>query len=415
MQRTILHVDANCFYASVECLYSPSLKGKPVAVCGDPTMRHGIVLTATYEAKRLGVQVGMAVWQAKQLAPQLIVIPPNFSLYVHFSKLLHTLCKEYSPRVESFGLDECWIDLSAPDMNVEKGGVCADQLRKRIKEELGISVSIGVADNKAFAKLGSDYRKPDATTVIFPTKFQRQIYHLPVKDLLYVGPKTNKKLQEVGILTIGDLATAAPDFIKNTLGKNGMMIQSFALGNDRSPVASVDLDSSLKSIANSTTPPYDIQSVDDAKCVYYILAESVATRLRAQGVYAKTLSISVRTTELEHYSCQTTFATPTASTDDVAKTALRLFQKQFKHKLPLRSVGISCGKLLSTSSPMQLVLDASSYEKKEKFNNAIDSIRKRYGHGILQRGIILSNARFSSIDPTEESSLHSMFGPPSKR
>ena len=208
MARVILHVDANSYYASVECVYRPWLKEKPVSVCGDPAERHGIVLTSTIPAKRRGVKTGMAIWQAKQVCPELIILPADYALYVHFSGMMRAILEEYSDRVEPFGLDESWVDLSAPDMTIEDGARAADEIRTRVREELGITVSVGVSFNKVFAKLGSDMKKPDATTVLPPESFRGRVWCLPAADLLYVGSRTARKLADLGIHTIGDLACA---------------------------------------------------------------------------------------------------------------------------------------------------------------------------------------------------------------
>ena len=228
MGRVILHADANCFYASVECLYHPQYRGRALAVCGDPEARHGIVLTATYPAKHAGVKVGMAIWQARQVCPSLICVPPDYALYMHFSALMSDIWHEYSDRVEAFGLDESWIDVSGYDMDIKKGALLADVLRERVKKELGITVSIGVADNKVFAKLGSDMKKPDGTTAIWPGHMRDTVWPLPVSNLLYVGPATARKLARLNIRTVGGLALADERLIASVLGKNGIMLQHFA-------------------------------------------------------------------------------------------------------------------------------------------------------------------------------------------
>lgn len=407
MGRVIFHVDANCFYASVECLYHPELRGKPVAVCGDPEARHGIVLTATYPAKRLGVHVGMAVWQAQQLCPKLICVPPDYELYLHFSQLIRAICREYASRVEGFGLDECWLDVSADDMDILRGGALADVLRTRIKQEVGVTVSIGVADNKVFAKLGSDLRKPDGTTVITPTSFKRQIWGLPASDLLYVGPATTKRLRGLGILTIGDLACADATVLKRALGKNGLLLRTFALGLDSSAVMESEAFVPAKSIGNSTTTPHDIKTLQDAKCVYYLLSESVAARMREQGVRAQCLSISVRTTDLSWRSCQTLLNTPTYVTNEIAVPAFLMFRKNFSQLLPLRSVGLHCSRFSGVDEPRQLILNEEDvHTRHETLDHTIDDLRRRYGHNIVQRGVVLADKTFSALKPKEDNTIH---------
>ncbi|MBR4360917.1 MAG: DNA polymerase IV [Clostridia bacterium] len=408
MNRVILHVDANCFYASVECLYHPSIRTKPVAVCGDPEARHGIVLTANYPAKRMGVRVGQAIWQAKQTCAGLVTVPPHYDLYVHFSRMMRAIWEEYSDRVEAFGLDENWLDVSDEVKSIRQGKLLADKLRERVKNELGITVSVGVADNKIFAKLGSDFKKPDGTTAIFPETFQETIWPLPAGDLLYVGPATAKKLARLNICTIGDLARADDGLLKTTLGKNGLLLQAFALGLDLSPVMPIAAAAAIKSIGNSTTTPHDIQTAEDAKCVYYLLAESVGARLREHGFRARCVSISARTTALYTSGCQTMLDAPTDITSEIAETAYRLFMERFTADLPLRSVGISCSHLTPASAPMQLsfVEDPAVRIRKERLDQAIDDLRRRYGHNVVQRGVVLMDSSFAALKPKEDHTIH---------
>ena len=408
MSRTILHVDANCFYASVECLYHPSIRSKPVAVCGDPEARHGIVLTANYPAKRMGVKVGQAIWQAKQSCAGLVTVQPNYDLYVHFSQMMRSIWEEYSNRVEAFGLDENWLDVSDEVQNIRQGKLLADKLRERVKRELGITVSIGVANNKIFAKLGSDFKKPDGTTAIYPETFKEKIWPLPAKDLLYVGPATTKKLARINIRTIGDLARADDGLLKMMLGKNGLLLQAFALGLDSSPVMPITATAAIKSIGNSTTTPHDIQTMEDAKCVYYLLAESVAARLREHGFRTRCVSISARTTELITSGCQTMLERPTDITSEIADAAFQLFHNRFGHCFPLRSVGISCSHLTPASAPMQLSFteDPTQRMKKEKLDRAIDDLRRRYGHNVVQRGVVLTDPTLAGLKPKEDHTIH---------
>lgn len=408
LSRVILHVDANCFYASVECLRHPLLRQKPVAVCGDPEVRHGIVLTANYAAKRSGVQVGQAVWQARQHCPGLITVAPDFPLYLHFSQMMRAIWEEYSDRVEAFGLDESWIDLSYSAMTLDQGRAVADQLRERVRQELGISVSVGVANNKVFAKLGSDLKKPDGTTIIRPENFREKIWPLPASQLLYVGPATTRKLRALGIQTIGELALADPGVLKHALGKNGLTLRAFAQGLDASPVMPAAAESTLQSIGNSTTTPHDITTPEDAKCVYYLLAESVAARMREHGLKSRCVSISIRTTDLDCASCQMQLPFPTALTDTLAQTAYQLFSAQFLHRLPLRSAGLSCVQLSPANTPVQLAFgeDLQAQIKKERLDQAIDGLRRRYGYNILQRGVVLADPDFAVLSPKEDHIIH---------
>ena len=303
--RIILHVDCNCFYASVEMLYHPELAGKPLAVGGDPEQRHGIVLTANYIAKRRGVKTGMALWEARQTCPDVIFVPPRMYLYLRFSRMARAIYQEYSDKVESFGLDECWIDLSDScrvlgdhTRTIENGYRIAQEISGRVRKELGITVSIGVSWNKIYAKLGSDYKKPDAITVFDRDNYRKLIDPLPVSDLLYVGRRTDKKLEKYGIRTIGELAEADPRYLQNWFGKIGLMLSVFARGEDQTPVNDLGVEAPIKSVGNSTTTPRDLVDDEDVRLVLYLLAESVSERLRENHFEGQVISVYVRNTDL---------------------------------------------------------------------------------------------------------------------
>ena len=300
MNRTILHSDCNCFYASVELLHHPELRGKPVAVGGDPEARHGIVLTADYTAKRYGVKTGMALWQAKQVCPDITFLPPRMDLYLRFSRMAQEIYADYTDKREPYGIDESWLDATDNATLKGDGFHIAQEISSRMKKELGITVSVGVSFNKIFAKLGSDYKKPDAITTMYEDEFQRKAWCLPVSDLLYVGNATNKKLYSMGIRTIGDLAKSDETLLVRKLGKMGSILWAFANGYDESPVKLENTSAPVKSVGNSTTTPRDMETDEDVRIVLYILAESVAARLRENGFRCRTVEISVRDKELFH-------------------------------------------------------------------------------------------------------------------
>ena len=283
MNRTILHSDCNCFYASVELLHHPELRGKPVAVGGDPEARHGIVLTADYTAKRYGVKTGMALWQAKQVCPDITFLPPRMDLYLRFSRMAQEIYADYTDKREPYGIDESWLDVTDSATLKGDGFHIAQEISSRMKKELGITVSVGVSFNKIFAKLGSDYKKPDAITTMYEDEFQRKAWCLPVSDLLYVGNATNKKLYSMGIRTIGDLAKSDETLLVRKFGKMGSILWAFANGYDESPVKLENTSAPVKSVGNSITTPRDMETDEDVKIVLYILAESVAARLRENG------------------------------------------------------------------------------------------------------------------------------------
>ena len=406
--RTILHVDANSFYASCECLYRPSIREKPVAVCGDPEARHGIVLTKNQHAKKYGVQTGEAIWQAKQKCPSLVVVPPDYPLYLHMSRQMHEILGQYSDKVESFGLDESWVEISADDMDVRKGQLVADEIRHRIHRTLGITVSVGVADNKVMAKLGSDYKKPDATTVLPPDLYEQIVWPLPVSDLLYVGPATTRKLARIGVCTIGQLANLDESILAYKFGKIGYMLKAFALGLDTSPVKPIEVSLPIKSVGNSTTPPHDIENMTDVKELVYLLAESVATRLRENNFKARCISVSARTTELISSSCQTTLFQSTCLAKEIAETALRLFEQRYRFGFPFRSMGINCSQLSPLDAPVQVDMFGEDERrvKQEQLERSIDGLRLRFGHQVIRRGIVLSDLSYSEINPKEEHIIH---------
>lgn len=410
MERVILHCDANSFYASVECLYNPAIREKPVAVAGDPDARHGIILTKNTPAKRFGIKTGEAIWQAKQKCPELICVPPDYSLYARFSAKMRRLYEQYSDRVESFGLDEAWIDLTNPGVTFADGARIADELRRRIRDELGITVSVGVANNKVFAKLGSDLKKPDAVTTLPPASYAERIFPLPVQELLYVGPSTRKSLAQLGITTIGELARCDADVLRRRLGKSGLMLKLFASGEDRSSVMRVDHRSAIKSIGNSTTPPRDLTCADDARCILYLLAEAVAVRLRENGLRARCISVSARSTQLVTRSHQATLSRATYLSGEIAEAALALFDERFSQGYPYRSVGLCCSMLVCEDEPAQLdfIGDEDKRVHLETLEHSIDALRKRFGHQIVRRGIELLDTGYSAINPVKEQSLHSI-------
>ena len=408
MKRMILHADANCFYASVECAVNPALRAHPVAVCGDPRERHGIVLTKNELAKACGIKTGEAVWQAKQKCPNLVVVPPHYSLYTEYSRRMRAIYESYTDCVEAFGLDENWLELTEPSMTMDEAVRVAHEIRERVKRELGITVSVGVSFNKVFAKLGSDYKKPDAVTVITEENFQEIVWPLPVSDLIYVGPHTAKKLVSIGILTIGDLAAADLSMLQKRLGINGVMLKAFAMGLDNSRVMRSDERESIKSVGNSATPPGDIKTVQQAKCMIYLLSESVGARLRESGLRAERVSIGVRNTGLETAGCQKMLSAPSHLSGEIARAAFGLFLERYEDWLPLRSMGVSCSALSPVDAPVQIDLFGESLErlKSEKLESAIDGLRARFGHQVIRRGIVMFDHTFSEINPKEEQLIH---------
>lgn len=356
MDRVVLHSDANCFYASVEMLYHPELDGKPLAVGGDPEARHGIVLTANYIAKRKGVKTGMALWQAKQACPDLIFVPPRMDLYLKFSGMLREIYSDYTNQIEPYGCDESWLDVTGSSSLKGDGRKIAEEISRRVKKELGITVSIGISWNKIFAKLGSDYKKPDGITEFNRQNYKDLIWRLPASDLLYVGRSTRRVLTKYGIRTIGELACADPDFLERQLGKMGLVLYSFANGWDDSQVAAEGYSAPIKSIGNSTTAPRDLETDQDARIIFMALVESVSARLRKHGFKCNVVAITIRDNGLYHFSRQMHLREPTDLTDEIMHAAWKLFKENYDWANPIRSLGIRAADLVTGMIPAQLDL-----------------------------------------------------------
>ena len=400
MDRVILHSDCNCFDARVAMLHHPELDGKPLAVGGDPEQRHGIILTANYIAKRAGVKTGEALWQARQACPGLIILPPRMDLYMRFSEQAREIYREYSDLVEPYGLDECWIDCTQSGECFGSGLELAERISDRIRRELGITVSIGVSWNKVFAKFGSDYRKPDAITVIDRDNYRHIVWESPVSDLLFVGRATQRKLYRYGILTIGDLAGTDPFFLQSVFGKIGLVLSAFARGEDRTPVAADGSEIPVKSIGNSTTTPRDLTTEQDVKMVVYMLAESVASRLRRHGFAGDVVEIYVRDGELRGFSRQHKVDMPTNISEEIAREAMRLFRENYSWERPVRSIGVRVTHLKMEDHPYQISLFTSPEwrEKQLKADLAVDEIRDRFGFQAVRRGLMHIDTKLSADD-----------------
>lgn len=407
MERVILHSDLNNFYASVECLYNPSLRGKPVAVAGDPEARHGIVLAKNYEAKACGVATGNPLWMAKHKCPDIIFVPPHYDLYMKYSQIAKEIYSEYTDQVEPYGLDECWLDVTGSTHLFGDGRRIANELRKRIKFELGVTASVGVSYNKIFAKLGSDMKKPDATTIISSDHFHDVVWPLPVNDLLYVGRATHNKLKRYGIHTIGDLAQADQKLLQNMLGQNGLMLWMFANGLDTSPVSNIGAKSLIKSIGNSTTAPRDLITDEDIRITLMVLCESVSSRMREYGFVCNTVQIGVRDNELCSYERQGKLSYPNRTAKALLQKSFELYKRNHTSGKPVRSLSVrACNLSLNEYEQLSILPEISTIQKQEAIESAIDNIRNRFGHYTIQTGLQLSDKQLSTINPKEDHIIH---------
>lgn len=407
-ERIILHSDLNNFYASVECLYHPEYRGKPLAVLGDPEARHGIVLAKNYEAKKFEVQTGDPMWMAKQKCPDIIFVPPHYDLYMKHSKLVREIYSEYTDQVEPYGLDECWLDVTGSTSLFGSGEKIANEIRKRVKFELGVSVSVGVSFNKIFAKLGSDMKKPDATTVIGSDRFQEIVWPLPVKELLYVGRATHSKLRQKGIYTIGELANTNPENLRFWLGKMGVVLWQFANGLDTSPVSNIGAKSLIKTVGNSTTAPRDLITDDDIKITLMVLSESVSSRLREYGFICRTVQIGIRDHELNWIERQGKLDIPNRTAKSIFELAFALFKKHTNGK-PIRSLSVrACNLEPVDYVQLSLLPDVAQLQKQEELESAMDNLRNRFGYFTVQKGLMLTDRELSNLDPKNEHIIHPM-------
>lgn len=379
MERTILHSDMNNFYASVEMMLNPNLRGKAVAVCGSTETRHGIVLAKSETAKKAGVKTGMANWEAVNLCPGLIIIEPHFEKYLKYSKLAKDIYMEYTNQVEPFGMDECFLDVTGSCDLFGDGMNIAESIRRKIKNELGLTVSIGVSFNKVFAKLGSDMKKPDAITEIKKDEFIYKIWPLDVSELLYVGRSTERKLKNYGITTIGALAKAEPYFLNQILGKNGLMLYRFANGLDTSPVMEGDYVSPVKSIGHGITCTSDLVNNEEVWKVIFELSQDIGRRLIVHGLRAGGVQISVRDNNLFVKQFQGKMPYTTLTPIEIAQSAYKIFVKNYSWNRDIRSVTVRAINLVSENEAQQITLFENASQKQEKVFKTVEEIRRKFG------------------------------------
>lgn len=395
--RAILHSDLNSFYASVEIMLNPTLRDKAIAVCGSTENRHGIVLAKSEKAKKAGIKTGMVNWEARQKCPGLIMVPPQYEQYLKYSKLTREIYQRYTDQVEPYGMDECWLDVTG------SLGVCgsalsiAEEIRRTTREELGLTVSIGVSYNKIFAKLGSDMKKPDAITVINRCDYQEKIWPLPVSDLFYVGRATDKKLARYGIRIIGELARAPRDFLKSTLGKNGEMLWFFANGEDLSRVMPNDFQSPVKSIGHGTTCTADLESNEEVWKVILHLTQDIGHRLRVHDIKANGVQITVKDNTLSYRQYQMQLPMATQSPMEIASAARHLFENNYDWHTFVRAVTVRAINLEPKFMPQQLMLfdDAARRVRLEQLDDTIEIIRGRFGKWSIYSASLLGSMKTS--------------------
>lgn len=380
MRRVIFHIDQNCYFASVEMISHPEYRNVPMAVVGDKERRHGIILAKNQLASMAGVKTAEVIWQAQSKCPDLVLAPAHYDKYQFYSRKLREMYLEYTDKVEPFGLDECWLDPTDTIGDRDPQEV-ADEIRERVKSEYKLTCSVGVSFNKIFAKLGSDYKKPDATTVITEENFKQIVWPLPCSDLLFVGKSTKERLNKVNIKTIGDLAGSTGEFLNDYLGKNGYQLWLYANGLDDSEVKTADYKRTVKSVGNSTTTSDDMCSLREISSTFLTLSSSVAGRLRRAGLKGKVVQITVRDSALNVYEKQKVLFKDTDSAKVIHECAVELFKESYDWHLPVRSIGVRLTDLVSSDAPEQLSLfeEVDRNEKEDRLEKTVDTIRERFG------------------------------------
>lgn len=402
-ERIILHCDLNNFFASVECFLNPELEGKNVAVCGSQEERHGIVLAKNEGAKKAGVRTGEAIWEAKLKCPDLVTVPPHYDQYVIFSKRVKEIYEEYTDMVEPFGIDECWLDITGSRQLFGDEMKIAEELRHRIKNEVGLTISVGVSFNKIFAKLASDMKKPDAVTQLTPDDVKTKIWPLPCNELFGVGRTTAREFRKIGINTIGDLARLPVETAKKLFGKSGVTLSNYAKGLDFSPVLRECEAPPVKSVSRGITCKRDLYSSDEVSPIVISLSEKVAHNLRKHNFFATTVRVALKDNHLAIHEFQQKTRTPVRASDVLAEIAMNLVKKNYHFSLPVRAVTVFAGNLVSDRFSYQMSLDEdyTYLEKIEKLDTEVDLLRERFGDKIIVRA--------SSMPLTESERIRSAF------
>ena len=406
--RVILHCDLNNFFASVEAYHNPELNNYPTAVCGSADDRHGIVLAKNEKAKKYGVKTAEAIWQAKQKCPDLVCVPPHYDEYVKFSKAVRQIYYDYTDMVEPFGMDECWLDVTGSTMLFGSGEEIAHTIRKRVKEEIGLTISVGVSFNKVFAKLGSDLKKPDAVTVLSQENFKEKIWHLPASSLIGIGPSTTRALERIGLRTIGEVAGCKPKILEIEFGKCGLDLWRNTNGFDCSPVVDVSEQPMAKSYSKGLTPPKNLTNDGEINALFVSLAESIAHSMREDGVMARVVTISIRDENLITIDRQKRLDNPTRLIERLVGTAMELFRENWSWSKEVRSISIRVSDFVRENEFCQysLFTDNAKEDKLEKLQKQVDDIRGKYGKNCIVRA-----SAMTTVKQEEDKEIYNSFHP----
>lgn len=390
MDRVIFHCDLNSFYASVELLDHPELRHLPVAVCGDPASRHGIILAKNEPAKQFGVRTAETIWQAKRKCPELVLLPAHHDRYRQWSRRVNDIYEQYTDLVEPFGIDESWLDVTGT-LHLFGGDAraLADRIRERVRRELGLTISVGVSFNKIFAKLGSDLKKPDATTLIRREDVQSVVWPLPVTDLLFVGRAAARELEKYAVRTIGDLARFDREALGRLLGRHGYQLHEYANGLEHSPVQPAGLYTPPKSVGNGMTFAHDLVGEEQVRSGVAVLADSVAERLRRHGLKCTALQVSIRSPEFHTISRQKRLTRPCFGAAELVEAGMELIRSNWNLSAPIRAITVTAINLVPVDQAgvqMDLFSDGAQEgrrERQERLGKAMDAIRDRFGHSAI--------------------------------
>ncbi len=406
--KVIFHIDINHCYAQIEEMKDPLLRTIPMAVGGHEEKRHGIILAKNDLAKKYGIKTGESLREAKEKCPDLLIIPPVYEDYIYYSNCVKDIYREYSDHVESFGLDEAWIDYTDSEMLFGDPLKTACEIQDRVLKEIGLTVSVGISWNKVFAKLGSDMKKPSGMTMITRDNYKDLVWPLPAGDLLYVGHATQRKLRERGILTIGDLAQYPVKYLKKSMGVAGETIHAFANGCDPSPVQLSAFRAPVKSVGNSMTMIHDVYSAEEVRPVYYVLSEAVASRLRDHQMEGNLISISLRSAGLDWFGFERKMFRKTSVSEDILEAVMDMVSGFYDFSVPLRSVGVAVGNLSRIGGGRQLDLftDEEAHEKARKTDLAMDQIREKYGYYSIRRACTLIDRPLTEFNVKDDHTVH---------
>ncbi|MEG0918532.1 MAG: DNA polymerase IV [Anaerovoracaceae bacterium] len=397
MERVILHCDMNGFYASCELLDYPELRDKPMAVCGNPQSRHGIILAKNDLAKSYGIVTAETLWQAKKKCPDLQCVPPHMDKYTHYSKLINEIYLRYTDLVEPFSIDESWLDVTGSQNLFGSGKEIADQIRETVKNELGLTLSAGVSYNKIFAKMGSEYKKPDATTVITKNNFKEILWPMDAGELFFVGKKTAERLKKLGILTIGHIANENPKRLKALLGKSGEMLHQYANGYDNTPVNSFYNREKAKSVGKGMTFKRNLIGLSDSKTAIKALSDNVGEILRKKKLKCNGVKLEIKDPSFKVISRQKQLSSPSNISTEIYNAAMEIYKSSWPEFEPIRLISVTGINLTDKDEDEQLsiFMDSSvNRAKNEKLDKAIDSLKNKYGEDVISSGSKLKNDIF---------------------